>query len=106
MTSVHLYSSHAAPLYRSCWQQLFTTKRRVKMLFKIFNGVSRGLGEDGHGRDIYAQIGVEFRDYLNHFKGAKFSVFMCLLLHSDEDGWSFPGIELIACETGYSVSEI
>lgn len=76
------------------------------MLFKIFNGASRGLGEDSTGRDIYAQIGVEFREYLKHFKGAKFSVFMCLLLHSDEEGWSFPSIELIAGETGYSLSEV
>jgi hypothetical protein len=77
-----------------------------QMLFRIFNGTSRGLGEGGKGRDIYAQIGVEFRDYLKHFKGAKFGVFMCLLLHSDEDGWSFPGLELIASETGYTISEI
>jgi hypothetical protein len=76
------------------------------MLFKIFNGASRGLGENGKSRDIYAQIGVEFRDYLKHFKGAKFGVFMCLLLHSDEDGWSFPGIDLIARETSYTTSEI
>src|SRR5690242_15123308 len=76
------------------------------MLFRIFNGASRGLGEGSKGRDIYAQIGVEFRDYLKHFKGAKFGVFMCLLLHSDEGGWSFPGLERIASETGYSMSEI
>lgn len=74
-------------------------------MFKIFNGQARGLGEQNQ-RSIYMQASVEFRAYLKYFKGSKLGVFMAISLHSDEQGWSFPTLALLAGETGYNETTI
>ena len=69
-------------------------------MFKVFSGSWRGLGKTEEVR--FMQIGFEFRSLLKHFKGAALSVFMCIVLHSDQDGKAHPGYEVIQAETGLS----
>lgn len=73
-------------------------------MISFFNGRRRGLG--GEKREVYAQVDVDFRDYLFHFKGASLAVFMAISLHGDEEGWSWPSYETLAKETGYSLDTI
>jgi hypothetical protein len=50
----------------------------------------------------WIKFSAEFRkNMLAQLKGAPLSVFMCICLHLNENGESFPGIDLIAKETGY-----
>ena len=46
------------------------------------------------------QVGFEFRNLLKHFKGSALAVFMCIVLHSDQNGKAHPGYEVIQAETG------
>lgn len=55
-------------------------------LITIFNGRSRSLGKNK--ADIYLQVSVELRKHLHLFKKARLSVFICIALHSEEDGWT------------------
>lgn len=75
------------------------------MWFQIFKGQWRGPGGQSENT-IYARIGVDFRRYLKHFKGARLHIFMALVLHMDEHGNCFPGYETIEEETGYTSSTI
>ena len=53
--------------------------------------------------DIYIKLKTSFRERaLRRLKGAKLSVFMCLILHMDRDGTAAPGIERIMRETGHA----
>jgi len=77
-------------------------------MIRVFNGRSRGLAE-GQERRGYAQIAFEFRDHIKVFRGlgdSAFAVFMCLMLHSDENGWSRASQERISSETGWSVTAV
>lgn len=74
-------------------------------MIKIFSGNWRGLGED-KSAGFGMIIDFKFREILHKFKGAPLGVFMCLALHSDEKGHSFPGYDLISKETGYNRSTI
>jgi len=74
-------------------------------MIKIFSGNWRGLGED-KSAGFGMILDFKFRDILHKFKGAPLGVFMCLALHSDEKGHSFPGYDLISKETGYNRSTI
>lgn len=70
-------------------------------LFEIIHISSRGVG-GAPERDIRLTISVLFRDYLHLFKGAKLSVFTCIALHSDYEGWANPSLSLMKKETGYT----
>lgn len=70
-------------------------------MFKVFSGNWRGIGEGD--KDVrYMQIGFEFRGHLHHFKGGSLPVYMCITLHSDTDGQSYPSYDTIEQETGLS----
>ena len=73
-------------------------------MISIFNGRERTLG--GCTTEIYAQVSVDFRQYLHYLKGAKLSVFLAISLHTDADGWAWPSRALLARETGYNVRTI
>jgi hypothetical protein len=73
-------------------------------MFKVFSGAWRGLGKTEEV--LFMQIGFEFRSLLKHFKGAALSAFMCIVLHSDQNGKSHPGYEVIQAETGLSRDSI
>jgi hypothetical protein len=50
----------------------------------------------------WVKFSTEFRtSMLKELKGAKLGIFMCICLHVNEKGESFPGIDTIAAETGY-----
>ena len=69
-------------------------------MFKVFSGSWRGLGKS---EDVlFMQVGFEFRNLLKHFKGSALAVFMCIVLHSDQNGKAHPGYEVIQAETGLS----
>lgn len=77
-------------------------------MISVYTGKTRGLG-DGETSAGYAKINFEFRDHIREFTAiaeSAFPVFMCLMLHSDEAGWSWPSRELIASETGYRVDTV
>ena len=61
--------------------------------------------EDGYEeaeRLGWVKFSAAFRKkMLARLKGAKLAVFLCICLHVNENGESFPGIETIAKETGY-----
>ena len=73
-------------------------------MISIFNGRTRTLG--GSTSEIYAQVSVDFRKYLHYLKGAKLGVFLAISLHTDADGWAWPSRDLLAWETGYTVTTI
>jgi hypothetical protein len=74
-------------------------------MITIFNGRKRILG-DGGQKSIFAQISVDFRNYLHIFKGAKLHVFLAIALHANAEGWAWPSYGLLAKETGYSEDTI
>lgn len=74
-------------------------------MISIFNGRSRGIGKHGQ-KEVYVQVSVKLRDYLHLFKGAKLAVFMAIALHTNEEGWSEPSINLLRAETGYNKETI
>src|SRR5262245_26279483 len=74
-------------------------------MISIFNGRSRGIGKHGQ-REVYVQVSVKLRDHLHLFKGAKLAVFMAIALHTNEEGWSEPSIDLLRAETGYNKETI
>ena len=52
---------------------------------------------------LYIKLGVRFRDeWLRRLKGPQLAVFLCLSLHIDEDNLSYPSIDKMCAETGYS----
>jgi len=68
-------------------------------MISIFNGQERGL--EANGQRVFVRVSVEMRDHLKKLKGARLGVFLCIALHSDESGWSFPSIPTICRLTGY-----
>jgi hypothetical protein len=76
-------------------------------MITIFNGRKRSLG-DGSGpqSEVFAQMSVQFRSHLHHFKGAKLAVFLAIALHADQDGWAYPSRELLCKETGYNLTTV
>jgi hypothetical protein len=75
-------------------------------MFKVFSGSWRGIGAEASPDVLFMQIGFEFRQHLHHFKGASLSVFMCIVLHANAQGESFPSYEQIQAETGLSPDTI
>ncbi len=53
--------------------------------------------------EVHVRFSAKFRELqLLQLKGPPLSVFMCLALHIDEHGRSFPSVSLICKETGYN----
>jgi hypothetical protein len=75
-------------------------------MFKVFSGSWRGIGAGNSPEVLFMQIGFEFRQHLHHFKGAALGVFMCIVLHANQQGESFPSYEQIEAETGSSTDTI
>lgn len=65
----------------------------------IFHG--RGISETAR---VYAQIDVDMRKHIGVFNNGKncnpLAIWLCIALHTDEGGWSWPGRDLIHAETG------
>jgi hypothetical protein len=75
-------------------------------VFKIFYGAWRGL-EPGERKSVpYVQVAFETRRFLKYFKGSALAVFLCLVLHMDQDGHCFPRYAQIRSETGLSLATI
>lgn len=74
-------------------------------MIQIFNGRSRGLGQDAQ-HAVYLQVSVQMRQHLHHFKGARLGVFLAIALHSNADGWAWPSMAVLKAETGYNVQTI
>ena len=75
-------------------------------MFKVFSGSWRGIGAGNNPEVLFMQVGFEFRQHLHHFKGAALSVFMCIVLHANQQGESFPSYEQIRAETGINPDTI
>lgn len=74
-------------------------------MFQIFKGGWRGT--DGvQDNYTYLNVGVDFRQSLHLFKGAKLAIFLCIVLHMDQDGECFPSYDTIQKETGYKRAAI
>src|SRR5215210_8759298 len=74
-------------------------------MIQIFNGRSRGLGQDAQ-HAVYLQVSVQMRQHLHHLKGARLGVFLAIALHSNADGWAWPSLAMLKAETGYNVQTI
>ena len=74
-------------------------------MIQIFNGRSRGLGQDAQ-HAVYVQVSVALRQHLHRFKGARLGVFLAIALHSNADGWAWPSMAVLRAETGYNVQTI
>lgn len=73
-------------------------------MISIFNGRKRALG--GETPSVFAQVGVDFREHLHKFKGARLGIFLAISLHADENGWAYPSYGLLNRETGYGKDTI
>jgi hypothetical protein len=74
-------------------------------MISVFNGRSRGIGQRSR-QDVYIQVQVKLRSHLHLFKNARLAVFLAIALHSNEDGWADPSVELLRQETGYNKDTI
>ena len=72
----------------------------------IFNGSAYYFtdnGEAGKRSEISVQLSVRFREkQLRQLKGPLLGVFICIALHINEQGLSWPSGALIVRETGYN----
>jgi len=75
-------------------------------LITIFSGRWRNLGGESVVKGPFAQVHVGLRDHVCEFSGSEWKVFMVLALHSNEDGWSFPGRPALARETGLAINTV
>lgn len=58
-------------------------------------------------KQIWIKLATSFREHqLKQLKGASLSVFICLGLHSNEQGYCWPSNETIMEETGYDINTI
>lgn len=73
-----------------------------------FEKPSEQIVETEQGFEVVQSLGwVKFsaafrKNMLKKLKGAKLAIFICVSLHLNEDGFSFPGIDKIAEETDYN----
>ena len=87
-------------------------KQRVDRLTRpeptitIYNGSQFYLtdtGEMGRSSQVSVQLSVRFREQqLRQLKGPILGVFLCIALHINEEGKSWPSVALIGKETGYN----
>ena len=71
----------------------------------IFKGLEPLVFDDGKQevkKSFYIKLYGKFRDaHLGQLKGSPLSVFLCLALHSNDQGYSWPSISLISKEASY-----
>ncbi len=71
----------------------------------IFKGLEPIVFNDGRQevkKEFYIKLYGKFREaHLSQLKGPPLAVFICLSLHSNENGLSWPSVALIGKETGY-----
>ena len=71
----------------------------------VVQELEHGFADDGRPiawTDVYVKIKVAFRQKaLRLLKGSKLSCFLCIALHIDRKGESYPSIDTIVRETGY-----
>jgi len=76
----------------------------------IFKGLEPVVFDDGKQeikKEFYIKLYGKFREgHLKQLKGAPLAVFLCLALHSDERGYSYPSAPLISKETGFGRDSI
>lgn len=71
-------------------------------IFKGLEAIVSDTGKQEAKKEFYIKLYGKFRDnHLAQLKGPSLSVFLCLSLHSNERGYSWPSISLISKETGY-----
>ena len=79
---------------------------RPEPTITIFNGSAYYItdtGETGSRQQISVQLSVRFRErQLRQLKGPLLGVFICIALHINEEGRSWPSCALISQETGYA----
>jgi DNA-binding MarR family transcriptional regulator len=78
---------------------------RPEPTITIYNGKAFYLtntGRMGERSQVSVQLSVQFREQqLRQLKGPILGVFLCIALHINEQGRSWPSVALIAKETGY-----
>ena len=93
---------HASELLRKRMDEL----TRPEPTIKIFNGNEYYItdtGQMGSQSRVAVQLSVAFREkQLWQLKGPILGVFICIALHINEKGLSWPSIKLIGKETGYN----
>jgi len=76
-------------------------------MITIFNGCEIQL--DSAQTRIYAQVSVALRDHIVDFNTGKslspFGVFMCIALHVDQFGWSYPSRATLKAKTGIKTDD-
>jgi hypothetical protein len=76
----------------------------------VFKGLEPIVYDDGSQevkKEFYIKLYGKFREnHLSQLKGPPLSVFLCIALHSDEKGYSYPSVKLISKETGYKADAI
>lgn len=76
-------------------------------MISIFNGRKRSLSTSMN--EIFAQVSVEMRQYLHLFHNGKnlnpLGVFLAIALHADENGWAWPGRDMLMKETGVATKD-
>jgi penicillin-binding protein-related factor A (putative recombinase) len=76
-------------------------------IFKGLEPIVYDNGQQEVKKEFYIKLYAKFREvHLGQLKGSPISVFLCIALHSDEKGYSFPSVKLIAKETGYKADAI
>lgn len=71
-------------------------------IFKGLESIVSDSGGQETKQEFFIKLYGKFRDgHLGQLKGPPLSVFLCLALHSNEKGYSWPSISLISKETGY-----
>lgn len=71
-----------------------------------FHSTQRTLSGRGGEKKFGMWIDVDFRKYIRELPGAHLHVFLAIALHTNEDGWAFPSIDLLRQETGYNKGTI
>ena len=79
-----------------------TTPTPTISIFRGKRWLASDTGAQGSREEVYVQFDVSFRNsQLAQLKGALLAVFLCISLHINEEGHSFPSVALISKETGY-----
>ncbi len=115
------------PVYRTKWQRLTDPEPDSLTLAEIEEGVELlggyepvvayepsadvlyrdPAGNMAIGRSPqWIKLGVSFRTYLKQLKGAPLAVYLCICLHVNTHGESWPSYTVLCKETGYSRTSV
>jgi hypothetical protein len=76
-------------------------------IFKGLEPIVYDNGQQEVKREFYIKLYGKFREnHLEQLKGPPISIFLCIALHSDEKGYSYPSVKLMTKETGYKPDAI